>query len=214
MSKPTSPRTAIPVITTELVQSSPNYSIDKVDGLPLQYRIEERRRIIYVTTSEPSLQLSSQTLDELFNLADIPDADNDKLSATFPRRTRSFEERGIYRDSHSYGNLHRQDDSSRPRRYLHKKNASVATPYFAKNDLPASPASSSRSGIRQSWMMVPPARILFYHKHDPHYGFTNFSPHPVMYKGKCYPTSEHLFQSFKVSSASLSLSPDTIPRFR
>ncbi|KAI0784007.1 hypothetical protein BC629DRAFT_1272313, partial [Irpex lacteus] len=40
-------------------------------------------------------------------------------------------------------------------------------------------------------------RILFYHKHDPHYGFTNFSPHPVMYKGKKYPTSEHLFQSFK-----------------
>ncbi|KAF9444466.1 DUF1768-domain-containing protein, partial [Macrolepiota fuliginosa MF-IS2] len=40
-------------------------------------------------------------------------------------------------------------------------------------------------------------QILFYHKHDPHYGFTNFSPHPVKYKGKVYPTSEHLFQSFK-----------------
>jgi hypothetical protein len=44
------------------------------------------------------------------------------------------------------------------------------------------------------------ARILFYHKNDPYYGFTNFSPHPVIYKGKRYPTSEHLFQSFKVSS--------------
>ena len=41
-------------------------------------------------------------------------------------------------------------------------------------------------------------RILFYHKNDPYYGFTNFSPHPVLYKGKEYPTSEHLFQSFKV----------------
>ncbi|KAJ3820842.1 hypothetical protein EV361DRAFT_937044, partial [Lentinula raphanica] len=40
-------------------------------------------------------------------------------------------------------------------------------------------------------------RILFYHKHNPHYGFTNFSRHSVMYKGKRYPTSEHLFQSFK-----------------
>ncbi|KAJ4478664.1 hypothetical protein C8J55DRAFT_398516, partial [Lentinula edodes] len=40
-------------------------------------------------------------------------------------------------------------------------------------------------------------RVLFYHKHHPHYGFTNFSPHPVIYKGKRYPTSEHLFQSFK-----------------
>ncbi|KAF7336999.1 DUF1768 domain-containing protein [Mycena venus] len=41
------------------------------------------------------------------------------------------------------------------------------------------------------------ARILFYHKTDPHYGFTNFSAHPVFYDNKRYPTSEHLFQSFK-----------------
>lgn len=40
-------------------------------------------------------------------------------------------------------------------------------------------------------------KILFYHRHDPHYGFTNFSPHSVIYKGKKYPTSEHLFQSLK-----------------
>ncbi|KZT01543.1 DUF1768-domain-containing protein, partial [Laetiporus sulphureus 93-53] len=39
--------------------------------------------------------------------------------------------------------------------------------------------------------------ILFYHKDEPHYGFTNFSPHSVTYEGKRYPTSEHLFQSFK-----------------
>ena len=41
-------------------------------------------------------------------------------------------------------------------------------------------------------------RILFYHRHEPHYGFTNFSAHSVVYEGKEYPTSEHLFQSFKV----------------
>ena len=41
-------------------------------------------------------------------------------------------------------------------------------------------------------------RILFYHKHEPHYGFTNFSDHPVLYQDRRYPTSEHLFQSFKV----------------
>ncbi|OBZ66185.1 Swarming motility protein YbiA [Grifola frondosa] len=40
-------------------------------------------------------------------------------------------------------------------------------------------------------------RVLFYHKHDPYYGFTNFSPHTVEYRGKSYPTSEHLFQSLK-----------------
>lgn len=48
-------------------------------------------------------------------------------------------------------------------------------------------------------------RILFYHKHDPHYGFTNFSAHAVQFQGKTYPTSEHLFQSFKVDSPSPSL---------
>ncbi|TFK36687.1 hypothetical protein BDQ12DRAFT_736773 [Crucibulum laeve] len=40
-------------------------------------------------------------------------------------------------------------------------------------------------------------RIFFYDKGAPHYAFTNFSPHPVQYQGKIYPTSEHLFQSLK-----------------
>jgi hypothetical protein len=40
--------------------------------------------------------------------------------------------------------------------------------------------------------------ILFYHKHEPHYGFTNFSNHAVKYDNRVYPTSEHLFQSLKV----------------
>lgn len=43
-----------------------------------------------------------------------------------------------------------------------------------------------------------PKKILFYHAHDPYYGFTNFSPDPIQYDGKAYPTSEHLFQSMKV----------------
>lgn len=45
-------------------------------------------------------------------------------------------------------------------------------------------------------------RILFYHAYNPHYGFTNFSNHPVVYDGREYPTSEHLFQSFKVCAFS------------
>ena len=45
---------------------------------------------------------------------------------------------------------------------------------------------------------TPQRPILFYHKHEPHYGFTNFSNHGVKYEGKIYPTSEHLFQSLKV----------------
>ncbi|KAF9223629.1 DUF1768-domain-containing protein [Gyrodon lividus] len=39
--------------------------------------------------------------------------------------------------------------------------------------------------------------VFFYEKNAPFYEFTNFSSHDVMYKGKRYPTSEHLFQSFK-----------------
>ncbi|KAJ7110381.1 hypothetical protein C8R43DRAFT_1042439 [Mycena crocata] len=40
-------------------------------------------------------------------------------------------------------------------------------------------------------------QVLFYERSQPYYGFTNFSAHPVMYEGKQYPTSEHLFQAFK-----------------
>ncbi|KAF9245398.1 hypothetical protein BU15DRAFT_41154, partial [Melanogaster broomeanus] len=43
--------------------------------------------------------------------------------------------------------------------------------------------------------------ILFYEKGQPYYEFTNFSPHDVMYKGKRYPTSEHLFQASKFLDA-------------
>jgi len=39
--------------------------------------------------------------------------------------------------------------------------------------------------------------ILFYHRHEPHFGFTNFSDHSIEYKERVYPTSEHLFQSRK-----------------
>ncbi|KAF8890344.1 DUF1768-domain-containing protein [Mucidula mucida] len=52
----------------------------------------------------------------------------------------------------------------------------------------SSPSSSPKS---------PSPPILFYDKTEPHYAFTNFSPHPIRYKGEVYPTSEHLFQSFK-----------------
>ncbi|KAA1474714.1 DUF1768-domain-containing protein [Dentipellis sp. KUC8613] len=41
------------------------------------------------------------------------------------------------------------------------------------------------------------ASVLFYHRSDPHFGFTNFSDHPIEYHGAIYPTSEHLFQAFK-----------------
>ena len=84
---------------------------------------------------------------------------------------------------------------------------------FAFGQVPISPLDSSFSlpQITTGGAHVPsPPRndllrrpkILFYHKHQPHYGFTNFSSHSVKYEGKVYPTSEHLFQSLKVMKLS------------
>lgn len=59
---------------------------------------------------------------------------------------------------------------------------------------PVAPIGASRAPFQTS--KTPP--VLFYDKNDPFYEFTNFSPHDIIYKGKRYPTSEHLFQAFKV----------------
>ncbi|THV01268.1 DUF1768-domain-containing protein [Dendrothele bispora CBS 962.96] len=66
-------------------------------------------------------------------------------------------------------------------------------------DAPKGPFISTAPKSRYNPRQNNPIRrkVYFYHKYDPHYSFTNFSPHPVMYEGKIYPTSEHLFQSFK-----------------
>ncbi|KAJ7196834.1 hypothetical protein GGX14DRAFT_472937 [Mycena pura] len=57
--------------------------------------------------------------------------------------------------------------------------------------------NSALSPKGPSHVTLAPARILFYNKDEPYYEFTNFSPHPVYYDNRRYPTSEHVFQSFK-----------------
>lgn len=52
---------------------------------------------------------------------------------------------------------------------------------------------------RRSSSVVSSNVIYFYEKGQPFYGFTNFSPHPVLYEHNEYPTSEHLFQAMKVT---------------
>lgn len=44
----------------------------------------------------------------------------------------------------------------------------------------------------------PSDQLTFDHKTQPYFGLSNLSSYPVTYKGKVYPTAEHLFQSFKV----------------
>ncbi|KAI0790016.1 hypothetical protein C8Q75DRAFT_793093 [Abortiporus biennis] len=204
MSTPSTLHTVIPIITTE-VEHGPEYTIDQLDhgeGAPVQYRIEERRRTIYVTTNSPSVQLDSQMLNELFKLTDIPEGSHPNEQSRRRSRTRSLEDRlesgarlspVTSRQSSQRSENIMESPLSRPSTNR-KRFSAVPSPVSARTSPATSPTSYS---IRKSWTWVKPPPILFYHKHEPHYGFTNFSPHPVVYKGKKYPTSEHLFQSFK-----------------
>lgn len=42
-------------------------------------------------------------------------------------------------------------------------------------------------------------KIRFFEPNEPYYCLTNYSPHQVNYKGKVYPTGQHLYQALKVS---------------
>ena len=92
----------------------------------------------------------------------------------------------------NFGGLRRRNSD------IHPGRPSISSPV----ETPVIPRASISDGrpppnrLRKNSYQRP--RILFYHKHEPHYGFTNFSTHPVVYQGRRYPTSEHLFQSLKV----------------
>ncbi|KAK0205005.1 hypothetical protein DFS33DRAFT_1324655 [Desarmillaria ectypa] len=68
-----------------------------------------------------------------------------------------------------------------------------SSPQNTRHSVPANSFRQSRFGITSPTTN----RILFYDKDKPFYFFTNFSAHSVVYNGERYPTSEHLFQSFK-----------------
>lgn len=146
---------------------------------PVRYRVEERTRTVYVTSDVPPAQWD---LGSLF-----PQCGNGHGTGVEPvRRTRS-------RIQTQYIITEEIDSPSRSQ----PRSAPAMLPIqgqHSRQSNPPSPLVSSHNnpfkGLR--------SRILFYHKQDPYYGFTNFSPHNVRYNGKVYPTSEHLFQSFKV----------------
>ena len=87
---------------------------------------------------------------------------------------------------------------------LHRSPSNSPTIQRTPSNLPAhaSPVISRRFS-KSSPAQGRSRAILFYHKHEPHYGFTNFSNHAVKYEGRTYPTSEHLFQSLKVCATRL-----------
>ena len=164
------------------------------------YRVEERSRTIYLTSDVNPAEWDTHSLNAIFNLAEAPEVDHEQEGLTEQpiRRTHSSVDTQFIISEEA---VDRSDESrvSSPRMSVFRSRR---------------PGVKSASGIPNSRTTVfspgipprgsPPLpttrqRVLFYHKYDPYYGFTNFSPHPVIYKGKKYPTSEHLFQSFKVS---------------
>ncbi|KAF9440536.1 hypothetical protein P691DRAFT_740092 [Macrolepiota fuliginosa MF-IS2] len=139
---------------------------------PVKYRVEERTRTIYVTSDVPPAQWDPRNINSLFAPANS--------GAQSMRRARS-------KAQTQYVITEETPDSP-------QSAPAILTTQRSRQSNPPSPLPPSPHPSLKG----PRPQILFYHKHDPHYGFTNFSPHPVKYKGKVYPTSEHLFQSFKV----------------
>jgi diaminohydroxyphosphoribosylaminopyrimidine deaminase/5-amino-6-(5-phosphoribosylamino)uracil reductase len=185
-----------PSTTNKALPSFPG--ISPTTGRPVQYRIEERKRTVYVTSDVAPTEWDQGSLETIFTLAEgaqseqhVGDNGEDRS-----RRTRSLVETQItITEDESIDTSYDARDTSlsprlspnRSRKSGHSSSGLQVTK--STSNIPDSP--------RRSPLQARP-RILFYHRADPHYGFTNFSPHPVMYKGKRYPTSEHLFQSFKV----------------
>ncbi|KAF8183440.1 hypothetical protein BJ912DRAFT_551949 [Pholiota molesta] len=157
------------------------------------YRVEERSRTVYISSDIDPSQWDTHSLNTIFSLAEVPESDRETPSEQPIRRTQSYADTEIIISEEASD---RSDESrvSSPRISVYRtrragKSASAPpTPPFP---------DYARRALPEAAVVGTPKRILFYHKDDPHYGFTNFSPHPVVYNGKKYPTSEHLFQSFK-----------------
>jgi len=160
------------------------------------YRVEERSRTIYLTSDINPAQWDTHSLNAIFTLAEAPEVEQEDMAEQPIRRTHSSVDTQIIIAEEA---VDRSDESrvSSPRMSVFRsrrpgvKSASAIANSRTTIFSPGTPPRGSPP------LPTTRQRILFYHKHDPYYGFTNFSSHPVIYKGKKYPTSEHLFQSFK-----------------
>lgn len=160
------------------------------------YRVEERSRTIYVASDVDPSQWDTHSLNAIFTLAEAPEVNQEDPVEQPIRRTYSSVDTQVTiaaeapdhsdesrASSPRVSVYHTRRPGVRSANAILNSRTTVFSPEIPRRGSPSQPAARRR--------------ILFYHKHDPYYGFTNFSPHPVIYKGKKYPTSEHLFQSFK-----------------
>lgn len=171
--------------TTSTSPLSP--TIPKKSG-PVQYRIEERTRTVYVASDEDLTKWDQRSIANLLRITEVSDTDQDN---SYPIERSSSQSSASTPDSKGFP----PRTTNKSQRY-ETKSLQIPSPH-------AGPPSPIRISAQRSRSYERP-KVLFYHKHDPYYGFTNFSSHPVVYKGKKYPTSEHLFQSFKVSQSLIS----------
>lgn len=162
------------------------------------YRVEERSRTIYVASDVDPSQWDTHSLNTIFTLTEANE-NGVKTSDEPIRRTQSYVDAQVIITEDASDRSDESRVSSprisvyHPRRPAAKRTSVI--PPTSTGPRRVSPIKATSSSSRP--------RILFYHKHNPYYGFTNFSPHPVIYNSKKYPTSEHLFQSFKVTVVSL-----------
>ncbi|KAF8630184.1 hypothetical protein AX15_003063 [Amanita polypyramis BW_CC] len=165
-------------------------------GGTTQYRIEERTRTIYVTSDKDPSKWDQHSITEILKVTEIADTDpsHSRLSI---RRSKSQPLDLQMPVSDPRSSVSSPDSKEIPPRTAsksHKRDTKAGISLQIPSTHTPSPFSPIRLSSQRS---TERQRVLFYHKHDPYYGFTNFSPHPVVYKGNKYPTSEHLFQSFK-----------------
>lgn len=187
-----------------------------------KYLVEERRRTIIISTQLPPDQwddsVRTQVCREISSMAEEDTYDTSSCRRTHscadsevatgteyekadfqlaPRPMRSISSSPFLSPKHAFSSNSPASPRSSP--FLSPKEAVTSSvpastrssPFLSQNKLKKTPSPLYKN--------FPRKKIYFYNREDPYYGFTNFSSHPVKYEGKVYPTSEHLFQSFKVS---------------
>ncbi|EED83245.1 predicted protein [Postia placenta Mad-698-R] len=185
------------IISAETRRFPPISYTDQSSGTPVQYKVVEQRRTVYMASNVPPDQLDPQVMEQFLSVPDVP---GQGYPTVPPMHHRTISLQEADRRQGGWEDLAPQpsptcsepapDQRKNTRPSLLKK--TKPKPQFTSTS-PITPTSPQRSPHTPR----APARILFYNKDQPYYGFTNFSTHSVLYNNKSYPTSEHLFQSFK-----------------
>ncbi|KAG7089293.1 hypothetical protein E1B28_010991 [Marasmius oreades] len=183
--------TAITITTTPVKPPSPDaLSPISPKGRKPRVQLVEERRTYYVTSEVPASQWEHDDLANALKLPELSTGDADRGNGSPFQRSKSQNEVHVPTATTPVS-------PSPPRpRSIQDMPICPTSRYRSRRLTLLKPISNAQTPPNTP-ITVPRPKVLFYHKHNPHYGFTNFSPHPVFYQGKRYPTSEHLFQSFK-----------------